>query len=236
MFQFPARNSVCSDHQVAQVAPPIICGFNSPLGILFVRTCSALPSAPGSTCVSIPRSEFCLFGLREKLGPHTKKWKFQFPARNSVCSDKSSSVPEMRTSPVSIPRSEFCLFGQKQHVLERVHADSFNSPLGILFVRTLSLRVQPRLPSPPFQFPARNSVCSDSSGSAPHLVEYDGFNSPLGILFVRTSCPTVARTPAPWFQFPARNSVCSDLETRTRCREYLPCFNSPLGILFVRTC
>ena len=63
--------------------------------------------------VSIPRSEFCLFGL--------------------------TVLPAIILSfvQVSIPRSEFCLFGQEIPSALTDVVWGFNSPLGILFVRTL---------------------------------------------------------------------------------------------------
>ena len=167
--------------------PPVVLGFNSPLGILFVRT-------PAQTSRRVETEAF------------------QFPARNSVCSDAVGglgigfgiqvSIPrsefclfgpkyiqDFQGYPVdvSIPRSEFCLFGLKLSGPTLVSRMRFNSPLGILFVRT-ELRDHVRrvnfdvsiprsefclfgpgdelneaIDKVLFQFPARNSVCSDPS-------------------------------------------------------------------------
>ena len=61
--------------------------------------------------VSIPRSEFCLFGLDNVLTGWRRQELFQFPARNSVCSDLLFKRRHEDLLFVSIPRSEFCLFG-----------------------------------------------------------------------------------------------------------------------------
>ena len=66
-FQFPARNSVCSD-----IACP-------PEGVRYI-------------VVSIPRSEFCLFGPEELRFVVEDSIMFQFPARNSVCSDSHPAL------------------------------------------------------------------------------------------------------------------------------------------------
>ncbi|GEM_PF-3899712 len=113
------------------------CCFNSSLGILSVRTMACIEWAWSDATVSIPHSEFCLFGL--PLPGIAVQWYrlFQFLTRNSVCSDRrevaaaigtfisfNSSLgilsvrtpydplPWMQANVVSIPHSEFCLFGQ----------------------------------------------------------------------------------------------------------------------------
>jgi len=184
-------------------------GFNSPLGILVVRTllipvaidfymqfqfparnsgcsdleCSAAPYPEER--VSIPRSEFWLFGR----------------VTVALC-----SVPVMQ---VSIPRSEFWLFGHGGAAAARDAPGSFNSPLGILVVRTpverLNLPVDPQ-----FQFPARNSGCSDESDGSITSDCALGFQFPAR----NSGCSDVDETrgdsTSGWFQFPARNSGCSD--------------------------
>ena len=89
MFQFPARNSVCSDISIPLPHWRLACSFNSPLGILFVRTRDLYCHLPHCKSVSIPRSEFCLFGLVKQQSDY------------------------MHNLEVSIPRSEFCLFGRR---------------------------------------------------------------------------------------------------------------------------
>ena len=93
--------------------------------------------------VSIPRSEFWLFGPKGCWGAGDSAWKFQFPARNSGCSD-------------------LALYRRKP-----IRWDSFNSPLGILVVRTPS-RICTAVDVILFQFPARNSGCSDMAGATGH--------------------------------------------------------------------
>ena len=235
-FQFPARNSVCSDFGISLYKIPLV------------------------ESVSIPRSEFCLFGPG-------------ITARRGVY-----------TYPVSIPRSEFCLFGPRNRDIWRPCNSCFNSPLGILFVRTpssarTSARKISSFNSPlgilfvrttrrflctamisMFQFPARNSVCSDAtSGTARHHPEQFQFPARNSVCSDQT--PTAqGHAGMLLFQFPARNSVCSDLGRRAQqnggkrfqfparnsvCSDCVNVewfmdaeggFNSPLGILFVRTC
>jgi len=87
--------------------------------------------------VSIPHSEFCSFGRGGLRAAGVGVGGFQFPIRNSVRSDftRSSGVKSTLTS--------------------------FNSPFGILFVRTLDAQWL----------------------GVPQMRR---FNSPFGILFVRT--------------------------------------------------
>ena len=87
--------------------------FNSPLGILFVRTSPFFLWIAPLRQVSIPRSEFCLFGLRDQ------------PVQNPACRKRFNSplgILFVRT------RNHGAPWG--------VYLSSFNSPLGILFVRT----------------------------------------------------------------------------------------------------
>jgi len=87
---------------------------------------------------------------------------------------------------VSIPRSEFWLFGQGEKELAESQAKRFNSPLGILVVRTANRAGKcgfPRkvsIPRSEFWLFGRQHVFRAS------LTEHCGFNSPLGILVVRT--------------------------------------------------
>ena len=138
--------------------------FNSPFGILFVRTSSIGIIARSLMRVSIPHSEFCSFG-------HVRGFK-----------------KHLVEGTVSIPHSEFCSFGRKQDVPENCG----------------QLR---------FQFPIRNSVRSDTNAYAAGNVATWGFNSPFGILFVRTTRRGGSRTENEPFQFPIRNSVRSDART-----------------------
>jgi len=113
--------------------------------------------------------------------------KFQFPIRNSVRSD---------------------CWPCRQFAGSRC---CFNSPFGILFVRTRDDVAKLISVFRQFQFPIRNSVRSDMP---------------------RLPCTTITVSV---FQFPIRNSVRSDPSRRSRSRPPPACFNSPFGILFVRT-
>ena len=112
--------------------------------------------------VSIPRSEFWSFGLRDLQLGGKPGIKFQFLGRNSGRSDArgriqpSQSTPRFNSSvgilvvrtigaktrrgaaePVSIPRSEFWSFGRAvAGGGRRNHRRCFNSSVGILVVRT----------------------------------------------------------------------------------------------------
>jgi len=136
--------------------------FNSPFGILFVRTeGQPWPGWPRSGWVSIPHSEFCSFGPMKPIAKRTSwygfnspfgilfvrtsTWPtppigvgtFQFPIRNSVRSDWDYPYSTYPAIYVSIPHSEFCSFGLTQDVEDmQVIEVGFNSPFGILFVRT----------------------------------------------------------------------------------------------------
>jgi len=113
-----------------------------------------------SSTVSIPHSEFCSFGPCRRGSRFSRSARFQFPIRNSVRSDFASDRGGDSQNFVSIPHSEFCSFGQPGFFVINNNKACFNSPFGILFVRTL----------------CRPSRCRSSPG----------FNSPFGILFVRT--------------------------------------------------
>jgi len=186
MFQFPARNSGCSDSaSTATVKPPFLnvsiprsefwlfghtaiyaigCingRFNSPLGILVVRTFQIWIS----------------WGLRGS---------FQFPARNSGCSDSMIVCYITRCSQVSIPRSEFWLFGPLPSKSRCYRAPGFQFPARNSGCSDLVHFVSVGPIFGLFQFPARNSGCSDV-----RFIASEGVRG----------CP---------FQFPARNSGCSD--------------------------
>jgi len=92
LFQFPARNSGCSDVKSSSEIGLLLLCFNSPLGILVVRTKHTDCQSVYIFDVSIPRSEFWLFGRNKSMGPY-------FGSEN-----------------VSIPRSEFWLFGRRTSV------------------------------------------------------------------------------------------------------------------------
>ena len=136
VFQFPIRNSVRSDWiSISQIREDSQ-SFNSPFGILFVRTMRGL---------------VMLGQVR----------RFQFPIRNSVRSDVPSRNaaarhPRLFQFPIrNSVRSDWISISQI-----REDSQSFNSPFGILFVRTMRGLVmlgQVRR----FQFPIRNSVRSD---------------------------------------------------------------------------
>jgi len=88
--------------------------FNSPFGILFVRTRDFKWPSPGRPGVSIPHSEFCSFGLLTGQAKGRIEMEFQFPIRNSVRSDNRHRVPPCPGARVSIPHSEFCSFGRTE--------------------------------------------------------------------------------------------------------------------------
>ena len=187
LFQFPIRNSVRSD-VVQQQLPVDQLLFQFPIRNS-VR--SDIFAGRGNVVVrnvSIPHSEFCSFGL-------------QSPA----CSVEAKSQ-------VSIPHSEFCSFGRLccAWTNTAIHIARFNSPFGILFVRTgansaIAIGVSP------FQFPIRNSVRSDSSPAKASIVAEVKFQFPIrnsvrSDLKDGQSIDEALRS----FQFPIRNSVRSD--------------------------
>jgi len=135
-FQFPARNSGCSDKVSVSGGEKWRISFNSSLGILSVRTNQGASTFISGIGVSIPHSEFCLFG--------------HAPRRYN---NKIAII-------VSIPHSEFCLFGPLSSMLSKATLSSFNSSLGILSVRT-NIKVCAGQSVQLFQFLTRNSVCSD---------------------------------------------------------------------------
>jgi len=185
--------------------------FNSPFGILFVRTSVLFRQIALELPVSIPHSEFCSFGLHGGRLRPAGYARFQFPIRNSVRSDIRVTLDEIMRKLVSIPHSEFCSFGP---------------PTPFLLLSLIDA----------FQFPIRNSVRSDLSRRLACSVRCPCFNSPFGILFVRTR-----QSPTPVHGSVIRfNSPFGILFVRTggRCGCWLPSsasFNSPFGILFVRT-
>jgi len=170
-FQFPIRNSVRSDQGRREDAERLRSCFNSPFGILFVRTFVVLVRFSPVIGVSIPHSEFCSFGLPRALKKQNQQEQFQFPIRNSVRSDPGLSYDEEMLDYVSIPHSEFCSFGPAVEWAFNTDTHSFNSPFGILFVRT---------------------VCR---GELPTFAKRS-FNSPFGILFVRTKTPSASQKTA----------------------------------------
>jgi len=111
--------------------------------------------------VSIPHSEFCSFGR--------------------VAAPKIALVGNI----VSIPHSEFCSFGLLQEYMRMPKDMSFNSPFGILFVRTqphvLDWKAVATVSIPHSEFCSFGRFIS--FGSLRSLL---CFNSPFGILFVRT--------------------------------------------------
>ena len=165
-----------------------------------------------SKSVSIPHSEFCSFGHFESIPVSRPKPQFQFPIRNSVRSDPQrqhnlAGRDGCFNSPFGI------LFVRTRIAMadNQTIAARFNSPFGILFVRTMESRAGGYRQCRLFQFPIRNSVRSDSRVELRHRARMDSFNSPFGILFVRT----------------VLEGVCGYTDDVR--------FNSPFGILFVRT-
>jgi len=160
LFQFPARNSGCSDKIHIRAARTDPDGFNSPLGILVVRT-PILPSFH-LLCmnVSIPRSEFWLFGHSRWNGLVNRVVLFQFPARNSGCSDRRCCYSARDPRYVSIPRSEFWLFGLHLTALPN-RCSTVSIPRSEFWLFGLSCSTIAPAPVRMFQFPARNSGCSD---------------------------------------------------------------------------
>ena len=137
---------------------------------------------------------------------------FQFPIRNSVRSDSIVDIRiECPLNNVSIPHSEFCSFGPRWFFLLVVSVESFNSPFGILFVRTLFCVARNSRHSPCFNSPFGILFVRTSRVVCICFWHSHSFNSPFGILFVRTNLLPVYK-----YAYPRR-------------------FNSPFGILFVRT-
>ena len=86
--------------------------------------------------VSIPRSEFCLFGPYTSMSMQTHGACFNSPLGILFVRTLFTGDKRWRGERVSIPRSEFCLFGPQITYASGKMTVSFNSPLGILFVRT----------------------------------------------------------------------------------------------------
>ena len=137
-FNSPLGILVVRTRQCRYVQPGVPGCFNSPLGILVVRTTITASSRSIIACVSIPRSEFWLFGhprnARLQWGfllvsiPRSEFWLFGRRSRRSMLCSRCH---------VSIPRSEFWLFGLLCAPFSTtLIIESFNSPLGILVVRT----------------------------------------------------------------------------------------------------
>jgi len=87
-FQFPARNSGCSDPapRWEQFIREIFVSIPRSEFWLFGLPAPELMQKT-DRAVSIPRSEFWLFGRIERITQRIKSGEFQFPARNSGCSD-----------------------------------------------------------------------------------------------------------------------------------------------------
>jgi len=92
-----------------------------------------------------------------------------------------------------------------------VWAQSFNSSVGILVVRTRVLLFVPPTNFLKFQFLGRNSGRSDKFTDALERTTKAGFNSSVGILVVRTKPTSSPPTNTNPFQFLGRNSGRSDV-------------------------
>jgi len=212
VFQFPIRNSVRSDQKEQDGNADSHISFNSPFGILFVRTQQCLQRQAArrnrfqfpirnsvrsdadskaaqyyALAVSIPHSEFCSFGLAR--------------LREQIAHDAL----------VSIPHSEFCSFGRRGDRRQRPSSRRFNSPFGILFVRTWDVMSAIDMQLSRFNSPFGILFVRTRTTTKKNKTISASFNSPFGILFVRTPCGVMV--------------------IMASCI----CFNSPFGILFVRT-
>jgi len=160
MFQFPIRNSVRSDQHGQRLRHCRGSGFNSPFGILFVRTWQWPWLLSANRSFQFPIRNSVRSDMRVGAA-NTVMCTFQFPIRNSVRSDSNLSLShilsiECFNSPFGI------LFVRTLLIPLRVLMSfSFNSPFGILFVRTAGYGRWGMLNDYPFQFPIRNSVRSD---------------------------------------------------------------------------
>ena len=186
--------------------------FNSSIGIQCVRTTCGLWRTSYYLQVSIPQSEFSVFGLAlDSYWQYRNGW-FQFLNRNSVCSDgvkwytsgwawrlfqflnRNSVCSDWHTHRRRGAFSDWFQFLNRNSVCSDFAAYGTHS-------------IQHRQ----FQFLNRNSVCSDSQPDVYHLTSRTSFNSSIGIQCVRTPSPQVL-APLPG------------------------CFNSSIGIQCVRTC
>ena len=137
VFQFLNRNSVCSDISAEQRTAIAMAGFNSSIGIQCVRTKVRNLVHYLVHFVSIPQSEFSVFGRDKKEAVCIGQHRFQFLNRNSVCSDAYRTATKASYQAVSIPQSEFSVFGHATcRIVVLVDNKSFNSSIGIQCVRT----------------------------------------------------------------------------------------------------
>jgi len=136
--------------------------FNSLFGILAVQTLPLVTRQRHVTLVSIPCSEF---------------WLFRRDGGGTVY---------IGVREVSIPCSEFWLFRRHRHLAAVPASTGFNSLFGILAVQT-TRRPGPATSQPIlFQFPVRNSGCSDVGKGRYNGPSAGSFNSLFGILAVQT--------------------------------------------------
>jgi len=185
--------------------------FNSPLGILVVRTFAAVASA-GHRWDSFNSPLGILVVRTIQSGSYSNSLEmFQFPARNSGCSDPTRACGRRWIWAVSIPRSEFWLFGPGSDEPGTTATPQVSIPRSEFWLFGLRSRGLTNSKRRVFQFPARNSGCSDEMVGMIVIGLPCGFNSPLGILVVRT-----------------HGQAAADARHHNG-------FNSPLGILVVRT-
>ncbi len=90
-FQFPGRNSVCSESPLPDHVLGNLRRFNSLVGIRSVQSQGGAQGPCPSGSVSIPWSEFGLFRASTRTKPRIVQAAFQFPGRNSVCSEVLSN-------------------------------------------------------------------------------------------------------------------------------------------------
>jgi len=185
LFQFPIRNSVRSDSAVRATVSATINSFNSPFGILFVRT-STDGRIGSELAVSIPHSEFCSIGLEGLARVCAHLLRFQFPIRNSVRSDGGQAgAREGGCASFQFPIRNSVRSDQSSGARELAGLAEFQFPIRNS-VRSDDARRPIWTRSRLFQFPIRNSVRSD------------------------TLMRSGTRRNVNWFQFPIRNSVRSD--------------------------
>jgi len=189
-FQFPVRNSGCSDLSMI-VSACVIVVFQFPV-----------------------RNSGCSDRLSWAKRDRCRVRVFQFPVRNSGCSDIRLflSLIQLRLCFNSL----FGILAVQTSFLPVIPALNFrfqfpvrNSGCSDAFGPFYGLAV-----CLSFQFPVRNSGCSDAKSKAPpRRWILCSFNSLFGILAVQTAPPSPYEPYSPEFQFPVRNSGCSDLTT-----------------------
>ena len=163
MFQFPARNSGCSDGLGECDHRAVLYGFNSPLGILVVRTARGSSACAARIWVSIPRSEFWLFGRQVAVSSHALNSGFNSPLGILVVRTYAfARSPRLGRRCFNSPLGILVVRTSSLAAQMPVSLNRFNSPLGILVVRTFDSGNDSRIVTV-FQFPARNSGCSDLS-------------------------------------------------------------------------